>query len=107
VEAAKEKAPKSKKPRPPNKYEKVECKGSGQPQCDALNVWGAAWEAWGQMLLTEIDEMRLAICHLEQQVYYGVPINAGSICDKSGPVVSGPSGPPTDTTQPPKPPFKP
>ena len=107
MEAAKKKTPKSSSASTGNDYEQVECKGSGKELCDALNVWGAAWEAWGQMLLKEKDEMRLAICNLEKKVYYGAAISAGSICNASGPILTGPGGPPTDTTQPPKPPFKP
>jgi hypothetical protein len=106
VESPKEKADKSGIGAPTKDYDPVDCKGSGKPQCDALNVWGAAWEAWGKMLLQEKDEMKLAICRLEQKVYYGATTNTGVICDAKGVIVAGSGNPPTDTTQPPKPPFK-
>jgi hypothetical protein len=46
--------------------------------CEALRKWGAAWEKWGNDVLSELDELK----------------------NPTG-------GPPTDATQPPKPPFKP
>jgi hypothetical protein len=106
VQEAKKKPQKEKKPRPENKYKKVDCQPSGKSLCDALNVWADAWETWGRTILVEIDEMRLAICNLEKQVYYGASVNQGLICDATGPIVGGGGGPPTDTSQPPKSPFK-
>lgn len=92
--------------RPEPGYTPVDCAGDGDAGCKELNVWGAAWQTWGQTLLKEIDEMRMAICALEMQVYYGKPSTGGLICNATGPITTGPGGPPTDTGQPPKPPFK-
>jgi hypothetical protein len=33
---------------PSGKYEPVDCPGSPKANCQALDVWGAAWEAWGE-----------------------------------------------------------
>jgi hypothetical protein len=106
VASPKEKTDGSSISEPDKEYEPVDCKGSGKAQCDALNDWGAAWKAWAEMLLKEKNEMKLAICRLEQKVYYGAAINTGMICDAKGVIVAGSGNPPTDTTQPPKPPFK-
>jgi hypothetical protein len=111
VDKEKEKAPKkpSKRTtlRPEPDYKPVDCAGDGDAGCKELNVWAAAWQTWGQTLLKEIDEMRMAICALEMQVYYNKPSTGGLICNATGPITGGGGGPPpTDTGQPPKPPFK-
>lgn len=39
-------------------YERVDCPGGGpKSQCDALNVWGAAWEAWGVEVVAELRRL--------------------------------------------------
>lgn len=93
--------------RPENKYAQVSCNSSGNARCVDLNPWAKGWEDWGRTLLKELDEMKLAICNLEKKVYYGVEIpQKGTICDSRGPIQGNGGGPPTDTGQPPKPPFK-
>ena len=92
--------------RKPNDFKKMECV-EGRARCVDMNTWGKAWHDWATDLLTEIDELRLAVCNLEKQVYYGVVTNKGSICDARGPIPGGTGGGPTDTSQPPKPPFRP
>jgi hypothetical protein len=29
-------------------YQKQDCQGSFKKNCDALNVWGQAWQDWGE-----------------------------------------------------------
>lgn len=39
-------------------YDSVDCPGGGpKSQCDALNVWGAAWEAWGVEVVAELRRL--------------------------------------------------
>jgi hypothetical protein len=59
--------------------------GDWQKLHDVLNTYGAAWETWGKAVLTELDALEA----------------------KNGGHENEPGGPPTDATQPPKPPFKP
>jgi hypothetical protein len=91
-----------------HKYAPAHCDDTGKAGCEEVGDWGQAWYEWGVKLLEELDEMKQAICNLEKKVYYGVEIpQKGTICDARGPIVTGGGGPPTDTTQPPKPPYKP
>jgi len=64
--------------RAPNPYKPIDCVSGGDAMCQALRKWGLAWEKWGNDVLTELDELKNPV-----------------------------GGPPTDATQPPKPPFKP
>ena len=42
----------------PQQYHPVNCPGGGpKSQCDALNVWGAAWEAWGVEVVAELRRL--------------------------------------------------
>ena len=75
--------------------------------CAALAEWGQEMETWDlkvQKEFIKLQKLYDAVCSLERQVYYGVTINKGSICDKTGPIGSGPPTDPVGT--PPKPPFK-
>ena len=80
------------------------CPGPDTKQmCTDLSEWGAELEAWGVRVQTEIKKLHDAVCALERQVYYGVTINKGTICNKSGEIDPHP---PTDPVgPPPKPPF--
>jgi hypothetical protein len=31
----------------PPSYNPIDCPGNPKAECEALNVWGTAWEAWG------------------------------------------------------------
>jgi hypothetical protein len=93
--------------RPPNTdYVTKNCPGDWKTMCQGIEAWGKAFEKWGNSVLAELDELKLAVCHLEQKVYYGADWNKGIICDKDGRIVTG-GTPPTNSTQPPPPPFKP
>jgi hypothetical protein len=93
--------------RPPNRdYTTKKCPGDWTSFCEGIEAWGKAFDKWGDSVLAELDELKLAVCHLEQNMYYGASWNKGVICDKSGFIVMG-GTPPTNSTQPPPPPFKP
>lgn len=36
-------------------YQPVDCPGGGKALCDALNIWGAAWQAWGAEVKAKVD----------------------------------------------------
>jgi hypothetical protein len=69
--------------RPPNPYKPVTCVEDWDALCKALKVYGKAWETWGNDVLSELDALK------QRQTGGG-----------------GTGNPPTDATQPPKPPFK-
>ncbi len=94
-------------PRPPNPdFNTQPCPGDWKKFCEQIEAWGKAFDKWGNSVLAELDELKDAVCHLEQNAYYGGTWNKGIICDKAGRVVTG-GTPPTNSTQPPPPPFKP
>lgn len=72
--------------------------------CAALAEWGVELETWDIKVQMELKKLHKAVCDLERQVYYGVVINQGKVCNQTGEIGSGP---PTDPVgPPPKPPFK-
>jgi hypothetical protein len=96
-----------KRPRPPNMdFSTQNCPGDWKAMCQGLDAWGKAMVKWGNSVLDELDELKDAVCHLEQVTYYGATWSQGTICDKNGRIVTG-GTPPTNSTQPPPPPFKP
>ena len=85
-----------------------DCAGlSPKDMCAVLAEWGKELETWDlkvQKEFIKLQKLYDAVCSLERQVYYGVTINKGLICDKNGPIGAGPPTDPVGT--PPKPPFK-
>ncbi len=42
----------------PDPYEPVDCPGGGpKQQCETLNAWAAAWEAWGLEVIEALDDL--------------------------------------------------
>jgi hypothetical protein len=72
--------------------------------CAVLAEWGKELETWDTKVQKELAKLHDAVCSLERQVYYGVAINKGMVCNQSGEIGGGPPTDPVGT--PPKPPFK-